>query len=338
MPLKAFCNTATVLSPDEEYWLEAKYAGDDLPTREIYVATGVQGATLEFTVFKAYSASLRIPVDLTLSDEIRGRFSELIDITNSFERKLEGSQKPEAVYFSQTVQGVYIVTEAALRAEDVTAGEQKQFVESSVNITRTVIEFFEKGLDVSTSLLPFISDARDFYELISGRDLITGEELDTFGRAITGVAIIAGNGNFYRKLADKLKESFSPKKIIKEALSGIPGITYTGAGSWKSAEGIIYKKQVQGRENSLRHILRHASPGSTKPSVFAGNPRDVPSLIDKAWKKRGAPLPPEPGKLYDVFIVDMGAKIVGTKGETKIRIIMEPNSTNIVTAYPWTSP
>ena len=91
---------------------------------------------------------------------------------------------------------------------------------------------------------------------------------------------------------------------------------------------------MEGRENSLKHILRHAWPGTTKPSVFSVSPREVPALTDQAWKKRGLLLPPEPGKIYDVFVVDMG-KVVGTKGESKIRVIMELNSNNIVTAHPW---
>jgi hypothetical protein len=49
--LHAFCNIAAVISPDEESWLEVKNAGDDFE-RNVDVFTGVQGTSLELTVFK----------------------------------------------------------------------------------------------------------------------------------------------------------------------------------------------------------------------------------------------------------------------------------------------
>lgn len=50
--LKSHCSSAGVLSAGEEYWLEAKYAGDELVRRDVDVFTGVQGASLELSVFK----------------------------------------------------------------------------------------------------------------------------------------------------------------------------------------------------------------------------------------------------------------------------------------------
>jgi hypothetical protein len=115
---------------------------------------------------------------------------------------------------AESAQGIYEITEAGLRSEDTSVEEQKQFVGSQVNITKTLSEIFTAGLNISTSLLPFVSDARDYYELISGKDLITGETLDTFARVVTGVAVIAGSGVLYRKIANKLKDSFKPKSNV----------------------------------------------------------------------------------------------------------------------------
>jgi len=51
--LEARCNTSSVISPNDEYWLEAKLVGDELAERDVDVFTGVKGAALELTVFKS---------------------------------------------------------------------------------------------------------------------------------------------------------------------------------------------------------------------------------------------------------------------------------------------
>jgi hypothetical protein len=50
---QARCNTASVIAPNDEYWLEARSAGDELAERNVDVFTGVEGANLELTVFKS---------------------------------------------------------------------------------------------------------------------------------------------------------------------------------------------------------------------------------------------------------------------------------------------
>jgi hypothetical protein len=53
--LRYHCYTSGLLQPDEDYWLEAKYAGDDLPARDIDVLTGVAGAQLDLSVYEVHS-------------------------------------------------------------------------------------------------------------------------------------------------------------------------------------------------------------------------------------------------------------------------------------------
>ncbi len=270
------------------------------------------------------------PTDLHLPDDVRAKLTEFIDLINQFESGIDLAVKPDDLYNQMAIRALYEVTEGFLHAAGVTPDEQRTFVTSNVNTGKTLVEIARKGLDLPASLIPFVNDARDLYELVVGRDLITGESIDSFGRFLTGVALIAGNGNIYRKAADKLKEGFL-KKTIKESAGGIPGLTYTGAGSWKSAEGLVYRRATEDKENRLRHILRHTTPDPSKPAhtVFAGNPKEVPALIDQAWKMKGAPLLGDAG----AYVIDMG-RTIGTMGERKIRIVVVKGTSSIITAYP----
>lgn len=48
----AYCNSAALLSGNDEFWLQAKYAGDDQSARDVDVFTGVQGALLDVAIFQ----------------------------------------------------------------------------------------------------------------------------------------------------------------------------------------------------------------------------------------------------------------------------------------------
>jgi hypothetical protein len=118
-------------------------------------------------------------------------------------------------------------------------------------------------------------------------------------------------------------------------------LTLVGPRTWKSSAGLIYKADpVKG--NSAKHVLSHAAPSPNpkkkKHTVFVGGRRNVLPLVDEAWTKRGAPVevpgvPPEK-RTRDIYVVDM-QRSVGTAGETKIRILVEKDTSNIITAYPW---
>lgn len=63
--------------------------------------------------------------------------------------------------------------------------------------------------------------------------------------------------------------------------------------------------------------------------IFNVTKEELFALLDEAWLKRDLPLPNDPG----AYIMDMG-KIVGTKGETAIKIITRPHTSQVLTAYP----
>jgi len=84
--------------------------------------------------------------------------------------------------------------------------------------------------------------------------------------------------------------------------------------------------------NRVDHVLDHTAPNPYKPvhSVFNAQGDDALDLVDQAWARRGAPDPSDPA----AFVVDMG-RSVGTAGETSIRIVVRPGTTEVITAYPY---
>ena len=78
-------------------------------------------------------------------------------------------------------------------------------------------------------------------------------------------------------------------------------------------------------------MLAHTKPDPKKPihSVFNVDKGKILDLVDQAWSKRKKEVPGEPG----AFIISM-KKAVGTNGERRIKIVVEPGTDKVVTAYP----
>ncbi|MFF9280469.1 hypothetical protein [Streptomyces griseosporeus] len=110
------------------------------------------------------------------------------------------------------------------------------------------------------------------------------------------------------------------------------GFRNLGGDRFQSPAGLIYGPR-NAREHRLDHVMEHARPDPTKPthSVYS-NPDQgsILALIDEGWLKRGAHVPGDPA----AFVVDMG-RAIGTLGEQKLRIVVVPGTTRVVTAYPY---
>jgi hypothetical protein len=102
---------------------------------------------------------------------------------------------------------------------------------------------------------------------------------------------------------------------------------------WQSPAGIIYGNDKK-FGNTLNHMLTHMTPNPLKKNhtVFNVPENKIITLIDEAWILKGNPLPSDP---Y-AYLIDM-KKIIGTQGETVIKIIVkEPGNSELLTAYPVT--
>ena len=102
---------------------------------------------------------------------------------------------------------------------------------------------------------------------------------------------------------------------------------------WATPAGLAYAEgSAQG--NRVKHVLEHAVPDPLKHvhSVFNVGRSDVLRLIDEAWQLRQGPgtLQKNGNRVWDV---PMG-RVVGTNGESTIRIIVKDGTTQITTAFP----
>jgi hypothetical protein len=77
--------------------------------------------------------------------------------------------------------------------------------------------------------------------------------------------------------------------------------------------------------------LGYIEPNTEKRKYALFNvPREkIISLIDEAWSMKHAPLTNDPG----AYVINM-KRIIGTNGESSIKIIVKPGTTEIKTAYP----
>jgi len=107
------------------------------------------------------------------------------------------------------------------------------------------------------------------------------------------------------------------------------GFVSLGRGRFRSPAGLIYKATGR-KEARLEHILLHGYPRNSKRvhSRFKEGDR-ILETVDDAWLRRDVPVMDEPG----VFEVEMG-RIIGEGGETCVRVVVEPGTHKVVSAYP----
>ncbi|MEE4681206.1 hypothetical protein V2K69_05490 [Pseudomonas alliivorans] len=113
--------------------------------------------------------------------------------------------------------------------------------------------------------------------------------------------------------------------------SGAVELTFDKANrTWTTPAGLDYGQgSVQG--NRVLHVLEHAEPNPAKTthSVFSMDRKEILGAVDEAWLKKGSPVVGDPG----AYVVPMG-RAIGTSGETSIKVIVRPGTSQIITAYP----
>nr|WP_254866034.1 hypothetical protein [Bacillus cereus] len=99
--------------------------------------------------------------------------------------------------------------------------------------------------------------------------------------------------------------------------------------SWLSSGGLEYiQGSVDG--NRVKHVLAHGKPNPNKPthSVFNVDKTKILECVDEAWSKKGTHVPGDSA----AYIIPMG-RIVGTEGETAVKIVVRPGTNKVITSY-----
>ena len=103
--------------------------------------------------------------------------------------------------------------------------------------------------------------------------------------------------------------------------------------SWTSTNGLIYKNTDSAFNNKVEHVLAHLTPDPSKVAhtVFNTTKSELLGLLDEAWIAANK-VAPDPKDTF-AFYTDMG-RVIGTNGETVVKLVVNPATNEIVTAYP----
>ncbi|POA30578.1 hemagglutinin repeat-containing protein [Pseudomonas sp. GW456-12-1-14-TSB6] len=99
---------------------------------------------------------------------------------------------------------------------------------------------------------------------------------------------------------------------------------------WTTPAGLEYGRGTR-QGTRINHVLEHAKPNPNKQNhtVFSMDRKEILGVVDEAWTKRGNPVANDPG----AYIVPMG-RVVGTAGETNVKVVVIPGTNTVLTAYP----
>jgi RHS repeat-associated protein len=111
-------------------------------------------------------------------------------------------------------------------------------------------------------------------------------------------------------------------------------LTHVGGKVYESSAGLKYGPGSK-EGHRILHVMTHLTPDPNKKShgVFASGRKGFLADIDEAWAQRGAPHPNDPAR-YEVYM----GRDVGTEGERYMRVVVDPKTNGVVSAYPIAAP
>lgn len=151
-------------------------------------------------------------------------------------------------------------------------------------------------------------------------------------------SIISGTSDYYDKLVQVFTDSgtlnASDLKAVMEQFGNGTNHFFIRDGTimtkWYSPAGLVYDAAPAGSDgHRILHVLMHTIPDGAGHSVFSVARKDLFATLDEAWGKGVSASPTDPLR----FDIEMG-RVVGTAGETKIRMIVDPTTHQVTTAFP----
>ncbi|NBI30727.1 RHS repeat domain-containing protein [Chengkuizengella marina] len=118
--------------------------------------------------------------------------------------------------------------------------------------------------------------------------------------------------------------------VVVKGTNNLGKLSQIGDNVFESSAGLIYGSDPK-FGNRIGHVLAHgvADPSRPNHTVFNVGSDNILGLLDEAWLMRGDPLKDDAA----VYLIDVG-RVIGTNGETTIRLVIKPNTTEVITAYP----
>ncbi len=210
--------------------------------------------------------------------------------------------------------------------------------------------------DVLTAFTPGVNDARDLYELFEGKDLLSGEALNSFERSLALVGLAIGSGAGFRVVLEKLgraarletrvanRIAFSARRFFgKNANSAMESVRNF---KWKNLDKIDGFLADIANPKRRSHILKGDATGgghlwpskaskTSFPKTWDGDKimykiSDI--VIDPKTKWRQ--ITGKQGATHTRKGIPVKYEAVRIKDGIKIKIIVQPEGRGIITAFP----
>ena len=142
---------------------------------------------------------------------------------------------------------------------------------------------YETMLRLGVGFTPGLNDVADIFELISGKDFLTGEKLSSFELALSGVGVIAGSGQAYRYVNRAMN---APSKYLQEFEKGIQKVSGKTVGFIEIEKA---KTSVQSSSQKIAEIsnfseLKKAVGFLRKENIVGFKRREVIGAFDSGSK------------------------------------------------------
>ena len=147
---------------------------------------------------------------------------------------------------------------------------RRAFSAADFEESERMLRFAEGLLDVATGSVPLLSLGRDIYELITGMDLITGEDLSFERRCVSAFGVLTfGSGTWLKKTSQIVDESRGVLGAgVKEGLE--EAVQQAGKGLWSSTG------ELSAVENAFGHWSQHGNefPNLQNAKQYVESARD----------------------------------------------------------------
>lgn len=126
-------------------------------------------------------------------------------------------------------------------------------------------------VDIGLGLLPVVGVGKDVYELFTGKNLVTGEELSTFERGLAAVGILTAGGSHYIQTAGKILSKSA--RVSEEVI--------------KAGEKVIHSAQKAGlfEGNKLKNLKANSSFETVKSFFRTLDKSNIPLPVKKSLVK-----------------------------------------------------
>ncbi len=234
---------------------------------------------------------------------VKGKFYELAEIKNNIESLIskyeidnpdEINQIPETSVFSESESNGYSSQEITFynpteesqeidlneyylqpERQDVQRIALNPYQNSKSDLLKDLEKLlYETMLRLGIGFTPGLNDVADIFELMSGKDFLTGEKLSLFERVLSGVGVIAGSGQAYRYANRAIN---SPAKYLPEFEKGIERVSGRVVGSLEMKEVQSTIQSGRGKINEISNFyeLKQATKFLKDERILSADRRNI---------------------------------------------------------------